>query len=63
MIAYDVELGLRARLASSGIGGPTFIEVDFMDAATFPARPIAWIPEGIHIPSAPSAGSRRSVIV
>ncbi|MHC4990203.1 MAG: MlaD family protein, partial [Planctomycetota bacterium] len=54
-LASGVERGLRARLGSSGLGGPTHIEVDYVDPAEFPPPPIGWTPQHIYIPSAPSA--------
>ena len=53
MKAY-VQAGLRARLATSGLGGPTFIELDYADPAEFPAPSIKWTPKSLYIPSAPS---------
>jgi phospholipid/cholesterol/gamma-HCH transport system substrate-binding protein/paraquat-inducible protein B len=47
--------GLRARTASSGLTGPPFIELVFLDASEFPPPEIAWKPPVLYIPSAPSA--------
>ncbi|MHC5048030.1 MAG: MlaD family protein [Planctomycetota bacterium] len=40
-----VDLGLRARLAQSGLGGPTYIEVDYLDPQRFPAPELPWTPD------------------
>ncbi len=49
-----VEVGLRARLASSGLTGPTFVELVYLDPEDFPAPPVNWTPPRLYIPSAPS---------
>jgi paraquat-inducible protein B len=53
-IRGNVEEGLRARLSSTGLGGPTFVEIDFLDPAAFPGPPIMWTPESIYVPSSTS---------
>ncbi|MHC5113438.1 MAG: MlaD family protein [Planctomycetota bacterium] len=52
--------GLRARLSSSGLGGPTFVQIDYLDPARFPVPDVPWTPHHRLIPSAPSAV--RSII-
>jgi paraquat-inducible protein B len=52
--ATAVGLGLRARLASQGITGLVYIELDFADPARFPARKVPWTPRDIYLPSMPS---------
>lgn len=49
-----VDQGLRARLASSGLGGPTFVELNYLDPVRFSAPSPPWTPNHILIPSAPS---------
>lgn len=49
-----VDDGLRARLAVSGLGGPPFIDVNFLDSNRFPEMDIPWAPEYGVLPTAPS---------
>jgi len=49
-----VTLGLRARVASQGITGLTYIELDFANPLKYPARTPPWTPKDEHIPSIPS---------
>jgi paraquat-inducible protein B len=49
-----INQGLRARMASSGLTGPPYIEVVFLDPKESPATPPPWTPAEIYIPSAPS---------
>ena len=53
-----IEAGLRARLASQGITGLAYLELDFVDAARFPVPPVPWTPELPVIPSMPSTISQ-----
>jgi len=53
-IERSIGLGLRTRLASSGLGGPTYIELDFLDPQRFPAPELPWTPDDYYVPSAPS---------
>ncbi|MHC5008912.1 MAG: MlaD family protein [Planctomycetota bacterium] len=53
-IERSIALGLRARLASSGLGGPTYIELDFLDPQRFPVPDLLWTPDDYFVPSAPS---------
>ena len=46
--------GLRARLASSGLTGPTFVELVYLDPEDYPAPEIGWSPPALSIASAPS---------
>ncbi len=48
------ELGLRARVASQGITGISYIELDFVNAALFPVASVAWTPRDDVVPSMPS---------
>ncbi len=47
-------LGLRARVASQGITGISYIELDFVDPALFPARSVGWVAHDEIMPSMPS---------
>jgi hypothetical protein len=49
-----VELGLRIRIASQGITGLSYLELDFVDPARYPALDVPWTPKGEYIPSMPS---------
>jgi paraquat-inducible protein B len=50
----SVAAGLRARLASQGITGLAYIELDFADPVQFPIAPVPWTPKYDVIPSEPS---------
>jgi phospholipid/cholesterol/gamma-HCH transport system substrate-binding protein len=52
--ARAVEIGLRARLASQGLTGLAYIELDFVNPRQFPAETVPWTPSGDVIPSMPS---------
>lgn len=49
----EVEKGLRLRLASQGITGLSFLELDYIDPPP-PVLSISWTPDNVYIPSAPS---------
>ncbi len=49
-----VKQGLRARLASQGITGLTYIELDFVNPNEFPPLTVPWTPKTSYIPSVPS---------
>jgi ABC-type transporter Mla subunit MlaD len=49
-----VENGLRFRLASTGLGGPTYVEADRIDDLSLEVFQPAWEPRHIYIPSVPS---------
>jgi ABC-type transporter Mla subunit MlaD len=49
-----VSLGLRTRLASQGITGLSYLEVDFVDPDRYPAQAVPWQPKATYIPSMPS---------
>jgi len=53
-----VKVGLRARMASSGLTGPTFLEICYMDPLQNPVMPVPWQPENLYLPSAPSVMSQ-----
>jgi ABC-type transporter Mla subunit MlaD len=49
-----VEQGLRVRLASQGITGVAYLELDFTDPSRFPVGPLPWQPRYAVVPSMPS---------
>lgn len=49
-----VAAGYRARTASSGLTGPAYIELVYLDPVEFPPPEVAWTPPDLYIPSAPS---------
>ena len=49
-----VEIGLRARLASTGITGVGYLELDFADPERFPLEEVPWTPANPVIPAIPS---------
>jgi ABC-type transporter Mla subunit MlaD len=49
-----IDLGLRARLATQGITGITYIELDFVNPRLYPAMTVPWKPVETFIPSMPS---------
>ncbi|UFN50988.1 MlaD family protein [Roseomonas sp. OT10] len=53
-IEQGVRYGLRARLASQGITGVSYIELDFVDPDRFPVEAVPWQPQHPIIPSVPS---------
>ena len=52
--------GLRVRLASQGLTGTAYLEVDYMDPAANPPLMISWTPGSPYIPSASSIIRRYS---
>jgi paraquat-inducible protein B len=50
----SVKLGLRTRLASQGLTGLAYLELDFADPTKFPAQEVPWKPRDTYIPSMPS---------
>jgi ABC-type transporter Mla subunit MlaD len=56
--ASAVKSGLRARLASAGLTGVRYIELDFVNPARNPVAAIPWEPEGEYIPSVPTTLSQ-----
>ena len=52
--ADAVKLGLRARLASQGLTGLTYIELDFVNPHVYRAQDVPWTPKADYIPSMPS---------
>jgi ABC-type transporter Mla subunit MlaD len=52
LIPARIEAGLRVRMASSGLTGGKFIEVDSLDPERFPAFEPPWEPRDTYVPSA-----------
>jgi len=50
----EVELGFRARLASQGITGLAYIELDYLDPVRYQPPAYDWTPDNTVIPSAPN---------
>lgn len=53
-LAVAIEQGLRVRMASSGLTGPAYLEVLFLDPQRQPVQPVPWTPPPLYLPSAPS---------
>jgi ABC-type transporter Mla subunit MlaD len=49
-----ISAGLRAHLASQGITGLSYLELDFVDPQKYPLVPVPWTPKYDLIPSVPS---------
>jgi paraquat-inducible protein B len=49
-----VKAGLRTRLASTGITGVAYLELDFVDGERFPVEQLPWTAENPVIPAVPS---------
>ena len=54
LIADRVSRGMRMRMASQGITGQKYVEVEILDPERFPAQEVPWEPRYIYIPSAPT---------
>lgn len=52
--ADAVKSGLRAHLASQGLTGVMYLELDFVDPANYPTMSVPWQPQDEYIPSIPS---------
>jgi ABC-type transporter Mla subunit MlaD len=52
--AQAVKIGLRARLATQGLTGLTYIELDFVNPTIYPPQVVPWTPKAEYIPSMPS---------
>ncbi len=58
-----ISTGLRVRLASQGLTGTAYLEVDYLNPEKNPPLDIKWEPKSIYIPSAPSTISRFTASV
>jgi len=52
--SHGADLGLRARLASQGITGLAYLELDFVNPVQFPAETVPWKPRDEQVASMPS---------
>jgi len=57
-LSTEAGKGLRVRLASQGLTGAAYIELDYQDPERNPPLPIDWDPKYYYLPSAPSIISR-----
>ncbi len=53
-IADLIRNGLRAHLASQGLTGVSYLELDFVNPAQYPPLSVPWTPRYTYIPSIPS---------
>jgi ABC-type transporter Mla subunit MlaD len=60
LLNRTVQAGMRARLESSGLGGPLFIELDYLEPQFRNDLVINWKPRNLYVPSARS--SVRTII-
>jgi phospholipid/cholesterol/gamma-HCH transport system substrate-binding protein/paraquat-inducible protein B len=58
LLKHEIKRGLRVWMASQGLTGAAYLEVDFLDPDRNPPLPIDWTPENDYIPSAQSKISR-----
>lgn len=47
----EIARGLRVRLASQGLTGTSYLEMDYLDPAANPPLSISWTPEHFYVPS------------
>jgi phospholipid/cholesterol/gamma-HCH transport system substrate-binding protein/paraquat-inducible protein B len=52
------DMGMRVHLASSGLMGDVYLEVELMDPKENPPPAITWTPQFPYLPSAPSTGTQ-----
>jgi ABC-type transporter Mla subunit MlaD len=57
-VQQAVNAGLRTRLASQGITGLSYLELDFVSPERYPALVVPWQPKATYIPSMPSTFSQ-----
>jgi phospholipid/cholesterol/gamma-HCH transport system substrate-binding protein/paraquat-inducible protein B len=58
LLEREVERGLRVRMASVGLTGTSYIELDYLDPGLHPPLEMDWTPENGYIPSAGSSFTR-----
>jgi ABC-type transporter Mla subunit MlaD len=58
LIVEAVPQGLRIRLASQGVTGLAYLEMDYLEPERNPPLPIDWEPINPYVPSAPSTVTR-----
>lgn len=49
-----IRRGLRARIASAGLTGVSYLELDFVDPARYPPIRLYWRPVATYVPAVPS---------
>jgi ABC-type transporter Mla subunit MlaD len=49
-----IAAGLRTRIASQGITGVTYLEIDILDPRRYPPIQVPWKPRYDHVPAVPS---------
>ncbi|MBW2145565.1 MAG: MCE family protein [Deltaproteobacteria bacterium] len=59
-LQMEIEKGLRVRMASQGLTGTAYLEVDYVDPHRYPPLEIDWEPHYPYLPSAPSTITRFS---
>jgi phospholipid/cholesterol/gamma-HCH transport system substrate-binding protein/paraquat-inducible protein B len=57
-VRHMTERGLRIRLASAGLTGGVYLELDLKDPKANPPPAIGWTPEHPYLPSVPSTGAK-----
>jgi len=51
-----IQTGLRVRITSMGIAGPSYLEADYLTAP--PPMELVWAPQSLYIPSGPSTSTQ-----
>ncbi|NUN48301.1 MAG: MCE family protein [Candidatus Brocadiae bacterium] len=54
----EIDRGLRARIASQGLTGVAYIEIDYLDAGQNPIFKPRWAPRTFYLPAATSTAAR-----
>lgn len=54
LIQTQIERGLRIRMASQGLTGSAYLELDYLDPERNPPLKITWAPKYYYVPSTPS---------
>jgi paraquat-inducible protein B len=57
-LELEIQRGLRVRLASQGVTGLTYLEMDYVDPDKNEPMQIDWTPANHYVPSAPSTTTR-----
>ncbi|MBI2923880.1 MAG: MCE family protein [Planctomycetes bacterium] len=58
VVQKQVDQGMRVRLASQGITGVVYLEIDYLDPVRNPVFKPEWVPQNLYVPSAPSTATR-----
>jgi phospholipid/cholesterol/gamma-HCH transport system substrate-binding protein/paraquat-inducible protein B len=59
-LAALIDKGLRVQLSPLGITGTFFIQADYLDPERYPPPALAWKPDHLYIPAAPSTITQLS---